>query len=119
MDGVGMFSGIAEFIERATKERLLQEERELIKDFQATGKVEAKGAVAAIDELRIMLPAPEDKTNVLIVNATTAAAIRKQLGEEPGIRLIITAAADTGTVYQVTDDKLKKQLLRVMAGRSV
>lgn len=110
---------IKDLIERTTQERLLQEEKELIKGFLAAGTVEAKGAVVVICELRKMLPAPEDKTNVLIVNATTAAALRKQLGEEPGIRMIITAAADTGTVYQVTDDKLKRQLLRTMAGRSI
>ena len=119
-------------MEQARKEKLIQEERELIKDFQAAGKVEAKGAVTTIDEMRKaptaaeimyavrnMPPYVEDKTPVMILNAATAAALRKQLGEAAEhIEMIITAAADTGTVYQVTNDELRKELLRsIAAGR--
>lgn len=106
---------IGDIIERATRERLLQDERQLIKDYQAAGYVEAKGVVVVMDEIRLRteFPLAEVKTEVLIVNATTAAALRKQLGENAEhIEMIITAAADTGTVYQVTNDNLRKQLLR-------
>ncbi len=113
---------IRDLIERATRERLLREEQEIIREFLKRDAVVAKGAVVVMDEIRMRteFPLAEVKTEVLIVNATTAAALRRQLYLETfaHIEMIITDAADTGTVYQVTNDDLRKEFLRnIAAGR--
>lgn len=114
-------------------EKMVREERQWIKDWQASEALVAKGAVAAMDEMRerptaaMIMDAVRNlppmggvETEVLIVNRTTAAALRKQLSPETSahIEMIITDAAETGTVYQVTNDELRKELLRsIAAGR--
>lgn len=130
----GITCRVGSLIERATRERLLRKEQEMLRDFLGSGYVEEKGAVTAMDEMRerptadmimdavrnltpMEAPLGGVETEVLIVNATTAAALRKQLSPETlaHIEMIITDAADTGTVYQVTNDDLRKSLLRSIA----
>ena len=115
---------ITEIKQRAANEQMLRDEKKLLADFQAAEKVTTKGVTNAINSLSDVLQAAEwaealrhYEPEVIIVNATTAAAIRRQMGEQPGVKIIITAAADTGTVYQVVDKELKKQLLAAIGER--
>lgn len=48
---------------------------------------------------------------LVIANAATAAAIRKQFSREE-VEVIISQAAETTTAYVVTDETLKQQLLQ-------
>ena len=56
------------------------------------------------------------KQHLVIANAATAAAIRKQFTREE-VEIIITPAVETGTAYIVTDEELKKQLLESIERR--
>lgn len=99
------------------KERLIQEEKKLINEFQEEGKVEAKGVTQAINDLRVTLAADKNKTEVLVANGTTGIALRRQFANDERVQVIITGAAETGTVYQVVDEGLRTQLLAAMGER--
>lgn len=53
---------------------------------------------------------------LVIANAATAAAIRKQFSREE-VEIIITQVVETGTVHLVTDEELKQQLLKSIEKR--
>lgn len=110
--------GIIETIQQIAREHDRQQEKELIKGMTVNGEVEAKGVTSTINDIRAAVAAvTQCKTEVIILNATTAAAIRRQVGDLPGVQMVITNAVDTGTVYKVVNEELRKQLLSAMGER--
>lgn len=102
---------------QAAKERMQAEERRILEDFAATGQATAQGMNSAIKELQAAATMLQQRQQALIIaNAATAAAIRKQFTREE-VEVIITPAAETGTAYVVTDEELKKQLLESIEKR--
>ena len=66
----------------------------------------AINALQAAEALRIA----QQPQHLIIANAATAAAIRKQFSREV-VEVIITPSVETGTAYIVKDEELKEQLL--------
>lgn len=90
-----------------------KEERRIIEDFTAAGKVTMQGmnkAINAIQAEKALQIAQSSTKQLVIANAATAAAIRKQFSREE-VEIIITPAAETLTAYIVKDEALKQQLL--------
>lgn len=87
------------------------EERRIIEGFAINGQITAAGMSSAINKLQAAaaLEIPKQQ-HLVIANAATAAAIRKQFDREE-VEIIITPVVETGTAYIVTDEELKKQLL--------
>lgn len=95
---------ITEILERIAREKAEQQERKILKDYTEAGKITPQGLNTAIKEMQTATIA----TKLLVIaNATTAAAKRKAI---PEVEIIITKAAETGTVYAVKDTALKQQL---------
>ena len=93
------------------KEHMQREERRIIEDFQAAGKIKAQGMNRTIKEMQAAaLMSIHRQQALVIANAATAAAIRKQFSREE-VEIIITPVVETGTAYIVTDEELKQQLL--------
>ena len=119
----GIMDIMAEITRRmaaAADARVLQEEKEIIRDFYERGKVKEKGTTATIGDVRAFMAAAEAKiTRLLILNATTARTVKKALDEEGvnNVKMIITAAVETGTVYEVTDETLRAELLKNLYGK--
>lgn len=100
-------------MEQVTKERIQREERRIIEGFAAAGKVTTQGmssAINAIQAAKALQIAQSRPQQLIIANAATAAAIRKQFTREE-VEVIITPVVETGTAYVVTDEELKQQLL--------
>lgn len=89
-----------------------KEERRIIEGFAVNGQIAAAGMNSTINKLQIERALQIAKTprHLVIANAATAAAIRKQFTREE-VEIIITSAVETGTAYVVTDEELKQQLL--------
>lgn len=97
--------------EQAAKELAQREERRIIEDYAATGKITPQGVNSVIKTLQATATIKLNWQQALVIaNAATAAAIRKQFTREE-VEVIITPAAETGTAYVVTDTELKQQLL--------
>ena len=93
------------------KELTQREERRIIKDFAAAGTIIAQGMNSAIKAMQAeALMSIHRQQALVIANAATAAAIRKQFAREE-VEIIITPVVETGTAYIVTDEDLKQQLL--------
>lgn len=106
---------IFDTIQQIAREREFQQEKDLIKAYTEAGEMEAKSVTRTLNDIRAAMAAvTRCKTEVIVLNAATAAAIKRQLGDLPGVRMIISATVDTGTVYKVVDEKLKNQLLKVL-----
>lgn len=104
---------ITKFQEKIAKEQLQKEERRIIEDFVAAGKATTQGMNSAINEIQVenaLRIAQNRPKQLVIANAATAAAIRKQFTREE-VEIIITPAAETLTAYIVKDEALKQQLL--------
>lgn len=111
-----------DIIQRATvptREKLVQEEKELLEKYAGTNKVAEKGLASVFEYIYARVIAERIKTTpeVLILNAATASAIRRRIGDLPGIRMVISPAVETGLAYHVTDENLKKQLLNGIVER--
>ena len=103
--------------ERIAKERMQIEERRIIEGFAVNGQITAAGMSSAINKLQAAAALEiARKQHLVIANAATAAAIRKQFTREE-VEIIITPAVETGTAYIVTDEELKKQLLESIERR--
>lgn len=90
-----------------------KEERRIIEDFVAAGKATSQGMNSAINAMQIenTLRIVQNRPKQLVIaNAATAAAIRKQFSREE-VEIIITPAVETLTAYIVKDEALKQQLL--------
>lgn len=93
------------------KEQVQKEDRRIIEDFKTTGKVTMQGMNSAIKTLQAAAAISAQRQQALVIaNAATAAAIRKQFAREE-VEVIITPAVETGTVHVVTDEELKQKLL--------
>ena len=94
-----------------------REESRIIEDFTVAGKATAQGVNSAINKLQAAAALEmERKQHLVIANAATAAAIRKQFTREE-VEIIITPAVETWTAYIVTDEELKQQLLESIERR--
>ena len=104
--------------EQIAKERIQKEERRIIEDFTAEGKLTAQGMNSTIIALLAekALPIAQTPKRLIIANAATAAAIRKRFGREE-VEIIITPAVEELTAYAVTDKDLKQQLLESIKRR--
>lgn len=99
-------------IEKATKEKIRQQEWKIIQDYTAAGKVTPQGINTAIKKLQAAATMRKQRQQALVIaNAATAAAIRKQFSREE-VEVIISQAVETTTAYVVTDEALKQQLLQ-------
>lgn len=99
-------------IEKATKEKIRQQEWKIIQDYTAAGKVTPQGINTAIKKLQAAATMSKQRQQALVIaNAATAAAIRKQFSREE-VEVIISQAVETTTAYVVTDEALKQQLLQ-------
>lgn len=94
------------------KEQVQREERRIIEGFATAGKIRSESMDRTINELQALeaLRIASLPQHLVITNAATAAAIRKQFGREE-VEIIITTAVETGTVHVITDEDLKRQLL--------
>lgn len=112
---------ITKFQEKIAKEQLQKEERRIIEDFVAAGKATTQGMNSAINAIQVenaLRIAQNRPKQLVIANAATAAAIRKQFTREE-VEIIITPAAETLTAYIVKDEALKQQLLAGIEQRGV
>lgn len=99
-------------IEKATKEKIRQQEWKIIQDYTAAAKVTPQGINTAIKKLQAAATMSKQRQQALVIaNAATAAAIRKQFSREE-VEVIISQAVETTTAYVVTDEALKQQLLQ-------
>ena len=88
-----------------------REERRIIEGFAINGQITAAGMNSAINRLQAAAALQWPPLQALVIaNATTAAAIRKQFSREE-VEIIITPVVETCTAYIVTDEDLKQQLL--------
>lgn len=88
-----------------------REERRIIEDYTAAGMITPQGLNRTIKALQAADAMNLQRQQALVIaNAATAAAIRKQFSREE-VEIIITPAAETGTAYAIVDEDLKKQLL--------
>ena len=99
---------------QAALEFTRREEQRIIKELAAARKITAQGFNTTAETLRIavveVLEELKKPQHLVIANAATAAAIRKQYTREE-VEIIVTAAVETGTAYVVRDEKLKRELL--------
>jgi len=99
------------------KAAIRQQEREIITNYTAAGQITPQGMNSAITTLQAAAALQMQLRQALVIaNAATAAAIRKQFTREE-VEIIITPAVETGTAYIVTDEELKKQLLESIERR--
>ena len=107
-------SMIQDAIDKAVKERAEEEERRIIGVLAAAGKITAHGFNTIAETLRTavieVLEAQEWQQDLVIANAATAAAIRKQYTREE-VEVIVSQQVETGTVYVVRDKELKREIL--------
>lgn len=97
--------------EQALQERLQAEERRIIMDYTTAGKITMQGMNTTITALQAAATLNLPPTKPLVIaNAATAAAIRKQFSREE-VEIIITPVVETLTAYVVKDETLKSQLL--------
>ena len=90
-------------IERATKQEVQHQEQKIIQDYTAAGQITPQGINTAIKKLQAAATMSKQRQQALVIaNAATAAAIRKQFSR----------AVETTTAYVVTDETLKQQLLQ-------
>lgn len=96
---------------RITEERMKVEERRIIEGFAVNRQITAEGMSSTIKRFQAAAALEIARRKYLVIaNAATAAAIRKQFAREE-VEIIITPAVETGTAYIVTDEELKNQLL--------
>ena len=101
-----------EKIERATKQEAQRQEQKIIQDYTVAGQITPQGINTAIKKLQAAATMSMQRQQALVIaNAATAAAIRKQFNREE-VEVIISQAAETTTAYIVTDEVLKQQLLQ-------
>lgn len=99
-------------IERATKQEVQHQEQKIIQDYTVAGQITPQGINTAIKKLQAAATMSRQRQQALVIaNAATAAAIRKQFSREE-VEVIISQAAETTTAYVVTDETLKQQLLQ-------
>lgn len=99
-------------IERATKQEVQHQEQKIIQDYTAAGQITPQGINTAIKKLQAAATMSRQRQQALVIaNAATAAAIRKQFSREE-VEVIISQAVETTTAYVVTDETLKQQLLQ-------
>lgn len=103
--------------EQFVKEQMQREERKIIKGFAAEGKIKPYGMNSVIHAIRTAKTMGQNwQQGLMIANAATAAAIRKNFTREE-VEIIVTAAVETGIAYAVTDEELKSQLLASIKNR--
>ena len=113
---------IQQITEQRWQQQVREEERRIITDYTTAGAITPKGINSAIKELLTaadaaqLLELVKKPQHLVIANATTAAAIRKNFDRET-VEVIVTQAVETGTAYIVTDENLKEQLLAAMGER--
>lgn len=101
-----------EKIERAAKRETQHQERQIIQGYTAAGRITPQGINTAIKKLQAAATMCKQRQQALVIaNAATAAAIRKQFSREE-VEVIISQAVETTTAYIVTDEALKQQLLQ-------
>lgn len=101
-----------------TRAKLIREEKELLERYKVTNKVVERGLAGMFEYMYSRVFAKRTLyPEVIILNPATASAIRRRFGDWPGVRMVITNVAETGLVYQVTDENLRVQLLSCMAER--
>ena len=106
-------------IERATKQEVQHQEQKIIQDYTAAGQITPQGINTAIKKLQAAATMSKQRQQALVIaNAATAAAIRKQFSREE-VEVIISQAVETTTAYVVTDETLKQQLLQSIDKRGV
>lgn len=94
------------------KAAIRQQEREIIANYAAAGQITPQGMNTAIKKLQAAATMSRQRQRALVIaNAATAAAIRKQFSREE-VEVIISQAVETTTAYLVTDETLKQQLLQ-------
>lgn len=94
------------------KTAIRQQEREIITNYTAAGQITPQGMNTAIKKLQAAATMSRQRQQALVIaNAATAAAIRKQFSREE-VEVIISQAVETTTAYLVTDETLKQQLLQ-------
>ena len=99
-------------IERATKQEVDHQEQKIVQDYTAAGQITAQGINTAVKKLQGAATMSRQRQQaVVIANAATAGAIRKQFSREE-VEVIISQAVETTTAYVVTDETLKQQLLQ-------
>ena len=99
-------------IERATKQEVQHQEQKIIQDYTVTGQITPQEINTAIKKLQAAATMSRQRQQALVIaNAATAAAIRKQFSREE-VEVIISQAVETTTAYVVTDETLKQQLLQ-------
>ena len=99
-------------IERATKQEVQHQEQKIIQDYTVAGQITPQGINTAIKKLQAAATMSRQRQQALVIaNAATAAAIRKQFSREE-VEVIISQAVETTTAYVVTDETLKQQLLQ-------
>lgn len=105
-------NNIQTIIEEAAKREIERQERQIINAYTTAGQITPQGLNKAIKEMQTSaeyMKAAQQQA-LIITNAATAAVVRKQFSRKE-VEIIINNAADAGTVYVITDDLLKQQLL--------
>ena len=100
-----------EKMEKAAKQVVRRQERQIIQDYTAAGQITPQGMNTAIKNLQAALAICRQQQALVIANAATAAVIRKNFDREE-VEIIISPAVETLTAYVVQDKELKQQLLQ-------
>ena len=104
-------------MEQVAREQAQKEERRIIDDFTATGKITPRDIMEAVKAMKAAETMNQKPQQALVIaNAATAATIRKQFSREE-VEIIITPCAEDYTAYVVTNEDLKQQLLECIKQR--
>lgn len=88
------------------------QEQKIIQDYTVAGQITPQEINTAIKKLQAAATMSRQRQQALVIaNAATAAAIRKQFSREE-VEVIISQAVETETAYVVTDEALKQQFLQ-------
>lgn len=94
-----------------------KEERQIIEGFVTQGKVKPQDMDSTIKNMMAAAIMNLRQHRALVIaNAATATAIRKQFAREE-VEIIITQAVEDGAAYLIIDKELKKQLLENITRR--